>query len=169
MNFPSTSCLDRQCMHENGRMSQSYIHITRNTFIAKTSRTCNGTAVRRKTKGKGEKNKNKTKKICNQKKKQLNSRESNLDHLHERSAPRPPRHAAKDNVAHLKLNGLLNKMSEIRFLLQEMRFDILGQTETHLNKHTDSGQYLLEDTKWFGQMELMEIHEVVVLCITRSA
>ena len=46
MNFPSTSCLDRQCMHENGRMSQSYIHITRNTFIAKTSRTCNGTAVR---------------------------------------------------------------------------------------------------------------------------
>ena len=31
-------------------------------------------------------------------------------------------------------------MSEIKFLLQEMRFDILGLTESHLNNNTDNGQ-----------------------------
>ena len=35
LDFPSASYLDRQCMH-SGRMSQSYINIIRNTFIAKT-------------------------------------------------------------------------------------------------------------------------------------
>ena len=43
-------------------------------------------------------------------------------------------------IAHLNINGLLNKMSEIRFLLQRMRFDILGLTETHLNSKTDNDQ-----------------------------
>ncbi|KAK2555157.1 hypothetical protein P5673_023132 [Acropora cervicornis] len=43
-------------------------------------------------------------------------------------------------IAHININGLLNKMSEIKFLLQEMRFDILGLTESHLNNNTDNGQ-----------------------------
>ena len=37
--------LDIQCMH-SGRISQCYISITRNAFIVKTSRSCDGPAVR---------------------------------------------------------------------------------------------------------------------------
>ena len=56
LDFPRASYLDRQCMH-SGRMSQCYINIIRNTFIAKTSRDCNG-PVRIKNKVKQAKGKN---------------------------------------------------------------------------------------------------------------
>ena len=45
-------------------------------------------------------------------------------------------------IAHININGLFNKMSEIKFLLQEIRFDILGLTESHLNNDTDNGRYI---------------------------
>ena len=44
LNFPSASYLDRQCMH-SGRMSRCYTKITRKTFSAETSWSCNGPAV----------------------------------------------------------------------------------------------------------------------------
>ena len=50
-------------------------------------------------------------------------------------------------VAHLNVNGLLNKMSEIRFLLQETRFDILGLTETHLNNKIEDDQISVDGYK----------------------
>ena len=54
------------------------------------------------------KNKNKTKNNNIQQRKKQLSRESNLDHLHGRSAPRPLGHNAKaDNVAGLKVGKLL--------------------------------------------------------------
>ena len=45
LDFPSASYLDRQCMH-SGRMSQCYINIIRNKYIAKNSRGLNDPAVR---------------------------------------------------------------------------------------------------------------------------
>ena len=79
-------------MH-SGRISQWYIKITRNAFIAKTSRSCNGPAVRIYLNKPNERGKiwlklKQNKKNIQQRKKQL-SRESNQDHL---------RQAAKDNV-----------------------------------------------------------------------
>lgn len=50
-------------------------------------------------------------------------------------------------VAHLNFNGLTNKMSEIRFLLQETRFDILGLTETHLNNKIEDHQISVDGYK----------------------
>ena len=44
LNFPSASYLDRQCIH-SGRMSRCYTKITRNTFSAETSWSCNEPAV----------------------------------------------------------------------------------------------------------------------------
>ena len=41
----------------------------------------------------------------------------------------------------------LNKMSEIRFLLQETRFDILGLTETHLNNKIEDDQISVDGYK----------------------
>ena len=35
---------------------------------------------------------------------------------------------------HLNVNGLVGKISEIRYLLRETKFDILGVTESHLDK-----------------------------------
>ena len=37
-------------------------------------------------------------------------------------------------VGHLNVNGLVGKISEIRYLLRETKFDILGITESHLDK-----------------------------------
>ena len=79
-------------------------------FIAITSRSCNGPAVRIKLSkpwGKMVKNKNKNKKYIQQKKKQL-SQGSNLFHLHGRtSSATPLRHTAR-----IKLGGkLLFKVS----------------------------------------------------------
>ena len=50
-------------------------------------------------------------------------------------------------VAHLNVYGLLNKMSEIRFLLQETSFDILGLTETHLNNKIEEDQISVDGYK----------------------
>ena len=50
-------------------------------------------------------------------------------------------------VPHLNVNGLLNKMSEIRFLLQKTRFDILGLTETHLNNKIEDDQISVDGYK----------------------
>ena len=44
------------------------------------------------------KNKNETKQYIYNKEKNKLSRESNLDHLHGESVPRPLRHATEDNV-----------------------------------------------------------------------
>ena len=46
LTFPSVfKYLDKQCKHSGG-MSQCQINITRNKFIAKTSGSCDGPAVR---------------------------------------------------------------------------------------------------------------------------
>ena len=37
--------------------------------------------------------------------------------------------------AHINVNGLYNKLDEIKLLLQEAKFDLLAITETHLNKN----------------------------------
>ena len=37
-------------------------------------------------------------------------------------------------VGHLNVNGLVGKISEIRYLLRETKFDIFGITESHLDK-----------------------------------
>ncbi len=34
----------------------------------------------------------------------------------------------------MNINGLLGKITDIRYLLQEVNFDILGVTETHLKE-----------------------------------
>ena len=48
LNFPSASYLDRKCIHSARKKSQCYINttVTRNTFIVRTTRGCNGPAVR---------------------------------------------------------------------------------------------------------------------------
>ena len=74
-------------MHSRGRMSQCYINITRNTFIAK------------------KKGKENEKKYTTEKIEQL-SRESNLDHLHGRSAA-----YFKDLYRPFDINMFLNKLS----------------------------------------------------------
>ena len=38
------------------------------------------------------------------------------------------------NIGHLNVNGILEKLSDIRYLLQEVNFDILGITESHLSE-----------------------------------
>ena len=37
-------------------------------------------------------------------------------------------------IGHININGLVNKLTDIQFLLKEVEFDILGVTETHLTE-----------------------------------
>ena len=37
-------------------------------------------------------------------------------------------------IGHININGLVNKLPDIQFLLKEVEFDILGVTETHLTE-----------------------------------
>ena len=39
--------------------------------------------------------------------------------------------------AHINVRGLLSKMNDVTILLQESRIDILGITESHLDKSVD--------------------------------
>ena len=51
------------------------------------------------------------------------------------------------NVGHLNVNGLLNKLHEIKILLQETKFDVLGITETHLHKYIKDEQIYIDGDK----------------------
>ena len=37
-------------------------------------------------------------------------------------------------ISHLNVNEILGKLSDIRYLLQEVNFDMLGTTESHLSE-----------------------------------
>ena len=47
-------------------------------------------------------------------------------------------------VAHINVNGLYNKLNEIKFLLQETKPDVLAITETHLHKDINDDQLQIE-------------------------
>ena len=71
-------------MH-SGRISQCYINITRNTFIAKTSRGCNASSKNKGKQAKGEnmnfkKRKQNEKKMIQQRKKYLSRDQSRTGH-----------------------------------------------------------------------------------------
>lgn len=50
-------------------------------------------------------------------------------------------------VGHLNVNGLLNKLHEIKIMLQETKFDVLGITETHLHKDIKDEQIHIDGYK----------------------
>ena len=50
-------------------------------------------------------------------------------------------------VAHINVNGLFNKLAEIRLLLQETRFDIFGVSETHLKGDIKDEQITIDGYK----------------------
>ena len=47
--------------------------------------------------------------------------------------------------AHININGLYNKLDEIRLLLQESKFDLLAITETHLSEEIHKNTELCID------------------------
>ena len=47
-------------------------------------------------------------------------------------------------AAHINVNGLYNKLNEIKFLLQETKLDVLAITETHLHKDINDCQLQIE-------------------------
>ena len=47
-------------------------------------------------------------------------------------------------LTHINVNGLLNKLSEIKFLLLETKLDILAITESHLNPDVKDEQIQIE-------------------------
>ena len=47
-------------------------------------------------------------------------------------------------IAHINVNGLYNKLNEIKFLLQETKLDVLAITETHLHKDINDDQLQIE-------------------------
>ena len=57
--------------------------------------------------------------------------------------------APKDlRVAHLNIRSIRNKMEELRTLQHVCNFDIIGITETHLNKSvSDNGLTVFRETK----------------------
>ena len=52
-------------------------------------------------------------------------------------------------VAHINVNGLENKLSEIMVLLQEKDFDVLGLTETHLTDQITDEHLLIDGYKLY--------------------
>lgn len=52
-------------------------------------------------------------------------------------------------VAHININGLENKLSEIIALLQEKDFDVLGITETHLTNQVNDEQLHIDGYKLY--------------------
>lgn len=47
-------------------------------------------------------------------------------------------------VGHINVNGLFNKLQEIKCLLQAVSFDVLAITETHLHKNITDDQVSIE-------------------------
>eukprot|EP00794_Sanderia_malayensis_P000906 gene906-209_t len=52
-------------------------------------------------------------------------------------------------VAHININGLENKLSEIIALLQKEKFDVLGITETHLTNQINDQQLMIDGYKLY--------------------
>ena len=50
---------------------------------------------------------------------------------------------------HLNINGLINKLEEVRILLRESRFDLFAVTETHLNEEDHNDEDLEIDNYFF--------------------
>ena len=48
-------------------------------------------------------------------------------------------------IGHINVNGLRGKIAEIRYLLSEVKFDVIAITETHLSSDIENNEILVDD------------------------